>query len=301
MKPATLRKRHLRLRPTGYGVVFIIVLSAMTVGSMNYNINLGFLLTFLLGAMALVSVVHTCRSLKGLDILSVSAKPVFAGQTAIFQIQCRLESPPGTTVFFSFSKSETASRDFEAERLERVAVKITANQRGRFNPGPLWVSSRYPFGLFRLIAGVPLNASCLVYPKPVRDTAAGDQQIVAPDDKGDWMVPGIDDFQGLKAYQPGEALEHIYWKAFSRGQGLQTKHFAQPAATSIVFDWQGVPGIHMERKLSVLCDCVIRAHRLNLSYGLKLPDRTISPDRGKAHRQNCLRALALYNIRSREP
>lgn len=297
MKPAALRKKHLRLRPTSYGFVFIIVLSAMTAGSMNYNINLGFLLTFLLGAMALVSIVHTCRSLKGLDILSVSAKPVFAGQAAVFEIQCRLENPPGATVFFSFSKSETISHDFDAERVERIPVKITAGRRGRFNPGPLWVSSRYPLGLFRLTVGIPLNTSCLVYPKPIRDSAAGDQQIAAPDDKGNWIVPGIDDFQGLKTYQPGESLEHIYWKAFSRGQGLQIKHFAQPAAVSIVFDWQAVSGLHMERKLSVLCDCVIRAHRLNMSYGLTLPDRTISPERGAAHRQNCLSALALYNIR----
>ena len=44
------------------------------------------------------------------------------------------------------------------------------------------------------------------------------------------------------------------------------------------------------------CDMVIKAHRLNMTFGLKLPGQTIDPDRGEAHRQKCLKALSLYAL-----
>ena len=50
--PHTLQPNRLKIRPTRYGNVFILLLLGMFVGSINYNNNLGFLLTFLLASMA---------------------------------------------------------------------------------------------------------------------------------------------------------------------------------------------------------------------------------------------------------
>jgi uncharacterized protein (DUF58 family) len=108
----------------------------------------------------------------------------------------------------------------------------------------------------------------------------------------------MDDFNELQTYRPGDPLQHIYWKAFSREQGLHIKGFTETTGTSILFDWDAVEGKNIEYRLSRLCDMVLEANRLNLSYGLKLPDRIIPPASGDAHRQACLKALALYNTGS---
>ena len=76
--PQTLDRKRVYIFPTRYGFVFILVLFAMLLGSMNHNNNLGFLLTFLLSGMALVSILHTYRNMIGLEILSVAATPIFA-------------------------------------------------------------------------------------------------------------------------------------------------------------------------------------------------------------------------------
>ena len=48
-----------------------------------------------------------------------------------------------------------------------------------------------------------------------------------------------------------------------------------------------------EKKLSRLCAWVLRADKLGLDYGLRLPALQIKPASGEAHKRQCLEALAL--------
>ncbi|MGK0272884.1 MAG: hypothetical protein ACI88H_003560, partial [Cocleimonas sp.] len=46
--------------------------------------------------------------------------------------------------------------------------------------------------------------------------------------------------------------------------------------------------------LSHLCALVLQYHQEQQTYGLKLPDKTIQPASGDAHKNTCLMALALF-------
>lgn len=294
MQVITTRGKDIRIRPTGYGVLFGVVVAAMTLGSVNYNNNLGLLLAFLLGGMAMASLLHTYKNLTGLQIFSVAARPIFAGETAVYELQVCAEALPKRSISFSFLQSEATCQDMITRVPQYLSLSIPVDQRGWHNPGPLRVETRYPFGLFRSIAHVSLGIHCLVYPKPVSGPLAAVQNYASSGSEGGKELPGVDDFKGLQPYLPGEPVEHIYWKAFSRGQGLQIKQFVEPAGTLIVFDWNSIKGVSVEHKLSRLCDAVLKAHRFNLFYGLNLPGKSILPDAGNTHRQNCLKSLALF-------
>ena len=77
----TLHYRRIYILPTGNGVSFGVVLLVMLIGSMNYNLSLGYLLTFLLGGMATASILHTFRNLLGLRLRTGRTSPDFAGGT----------------------------------------------------------------------------------------------------------------------------------------------------------------------------------------------------------------------------
>ncbi len=81
-----LHTKRIYILPTGVGLVFALMTFAMLLGSMNYNNNLSFVLTFLLVGLGLVSM-HQCqRNLVGLELGFAGADPVFAGQAAQFRI-----------------------------------------------------------------------------------------------------------------------------------------------------------------------------------------------------------------------
>ena len=63
-----LRASRVYILPTGVGLVFALMTFAMLLGSMNYNNNLSFVLTFILVGIGLVSM-HQCqRNLVALEL-----------------------------------------------------------------------------------------------------------------------------------------------------------------------------------------------------------------------------------------
>lgn len=295
--PFILGGKRIYVLPTRHGILFLIVLAGMLMGSVNYNNNLGFLLTFLLGGMAFVSVIHTYRNLSGAAILSARAKPVFAGERAVFEFLVRADNQrPLIDLRFALKQLETASGDLTPGDDCLFMLSVPTEKRGLLNPGPLYVSTIYPLGLFKAWSRISVDVECPVYPKPLPSPHEPSSTDSQGREEGAGTGPGVDDFQGLRAYQPGDPLQRIYWKSFSRGMGLYTKSFVGILGTSVLLDWKVLKHGDPERKLSWLCDMVLKADWHNLAYGLSLPGRTIQPGRGNAHKHKCLKSLAGYEL-----
>jgi len=294
-------KNRIRIRPTRFGKTFLFILAAMLVGSLNSNNNLGFLLIFLLGSMAAVSVFHTRRNLIGLQLTQIRAKPVFAGEPANFNILLKKNGSETWALQIALAGENPAVIDVADNTPAAVQVSVRSMKRGLLTPGPLEITTQYPFGLFQARTTLPHSAVCLVFPRPIAGplTTAPGGAVQGAESGG--TGPGADDFVGLKAYQPGDNLGHIAWKSFSRGQGLQVKQFIGETGRSLTIDWYLLSEPHLEKKLSRLCGMVLQAHQSGLQYGLRLPAGTIAPARGDQHLNTCLARLALFGLPGEAP
>ena len=295
--PYSLSGRKLYILPTRQGLFFLIVLLVMLLGSLNYNNNPGFLFTFLLGSMALISMLHTHKNLSGIVIVSASAKPVFAKDTIRLQITIRPTGIKHPLMVFCFSGEEAVEVTLNGKRDHTIEVPIRTNTRGIYHPPPLTVSTRYPFGLFRAWSKPELNIETIVYPEAVACTYSAAIEFSGRENDGRIETAGVEDFKELRSYNPGDSLNRVSWKSLSKGRGLLTKEFIGYTGASIIIDWNEIHGTDPERRLSCLCDMVLKAHNMNHSYGLRLPGKYIEPGEAKdaLHRQKCLMALALFN------
>jgi uncharacterized protein (DUF58 family) len=292
--PLTLRRPRCRIRPTRFGYVFILLLLAMYLGSINYGNNLGFLLTFLLGSMMLVSIGQSYKQIAGITILSCHTRPIFAGRQASFEFTVRGGSKSHKWIGFEFNQDQQTLYDIPAGHTKRVAVKAAAPSRGMLRPGPLTLFTDYPLGLFRVQVKLDLNLECIVYPQPIFAELNTNVEKSTNSFEGDVRGYGVDDFRGLKVYAAGDPQQRISWRASSRGQGLFVKDFEGQYGSSVYLDWQAFKEPDLERKLSMLCHMVLSAHQNSLTFGLKLPAKTIAPQRGDIHRHRCLKALAFF-------
>jgi uncharacterized protein (DUF58 family) len=292
--PIILDRKKIRIRPTRNGLIFIVLVLAMFLGSLNYNNNLGFILTFLLGSLAFVSIAHTYKNVAGITFGSSFAQSVFAGQKAVFEFIIPGDTATRVRIGFGFRDCQIAYYDLTAHEDNRVRVLVGAPTRGVLNPGPLRIHSDYPLGLFQVGTRIDPDLECLIYPIP----QAGKVRIVdarsADGDDVAHSAPGSDDFQGLKGYTPGDSLQRISWKASSRGQGLFTKDFTGRYRSTVFLDWHSLGTPDPEDKLSLLCHMVLNAYQNDVTYGLRLPGTSIQPGNGRGHRIRCLKALALY-------
>lgn len=292
-----LPRGRLRIRPTRYGFIFLAMLGALLLGSVNHNNNLGYLLTFLLGGMAFSSLFHTRRNMNSLILTPPRCRPVFAGQIARFAFTI-LGSPGASPILsFRFSEGEAIPLTLPPGGKTTVEVPVSAVKRGLLRPSSLLMSTSYPLGLFQASRSIPVHATCLVYPKPAPGPLLS---VPGPDDhesEGDSGGSGVEDFAGLDAYQPGDPLQHISWKSYSRGQGLYSKKFEGLRGKSVYFDPDALTGLDIETKLARVCFMILKAEAMRTPYGLKLGGRVRKPSLGEKHKRQCLSELALAGRR----
>jgi len=88
-----LRAGRVYILPTGVGIVFALMAIAMLLGSMNYNNNLSFALTFFLIGLGFVAM-HSCqRNLVGLALKTDDAAAAREARAASARPR-RLHEPP---------------------------------------------------------------------------------------------------------------------------------------------------------------------------------------------------------------
>lgn len=288
----TLNQRRIFIFLTRQGGLAALVIAALFVGGINYANNLLLAVSFFLASLFVIAIHHTYANLSGLRITAVSASPAFASEEARFLL--RLD--------------DAREREHESLLLEwngavvpvawvngvqDVAVPLPTAKRGWFRPPRLRLSSTYPLGLLRAWTWLDLDMAAIVYPHP----EASDAMPTGPGRDGEGERQrrrGHEDFDGLRDFTPGDPLAHISWKHLARGRGLLTKTYASEEIGSDMLDWDALPGLGIETRLSRLAWWVVMLAQQNHAYGLRLPGREIAAGIGIEQRDTCLRALALF-------
>jgi uncharacterized protein (DUF58 family) len=292
-----LVQRRVFILPSRQGLLFGGVVVLMLIGSVNYDLSLGFILSFLLGATGIQSMLHTFRNLANLRIAPGKVQPVFAGEQAQFQIRISNEAR-----LHRYSVGVTRDRlnavyvDVPPGEEAVPTVAITATRRGWLRPGRLTLFTFFPVGLFRAWSYADLDMHALVYPAPA---TPGLPIPVPAAGSGDGGVHGHghDEFSGLRPYRPGDSPRHIAWKAVARDDTILTKQFSGRADAELWLDWEFLPpSMESENRIAHLTRWVLDADSAGLAYGLRLPGLSLPIANGSAHRSDCLRALALYGL-----
>ncbi|MDD2914946.1 MAG: DUF58 domain-containing protein [Gallionella sp.] len=292
-----LSQRRIFIIPTRRGFALAFVLVLMLVGDINYNLSLGYVLTFLLAMMAIMSMLHTFRNLAQLEIRAVRADAVFSGETAQFLLHFNNSSALARYQLCLTAQASGQTPlcfDVPALRDSGIAFPLPATRRGWLALGELKLHTEFPLGLFYAWSYLHFDTRCMVYPKPLPDAPL--PFGTRPDGAGKHNIAGDDDFGGLRNYVAGDALPRIAWKAFARGRGLQVKQFITQAGEELWLDIAETPDQNEEAKLARMARWVLDAEAQGLRYGLRLPDGEMPPENGGAHRDECLRRIALFNL-----
>lgn len=297
VRTITLDRRHIYVLPNRYGMMMVVVLGVMLAASLNYGLSLGFVFTFWLTGICLVSIFHTYRNLQGLTLHLGEATPVFAGGTALFPVA--VDNQPGParhalSVAMEENTPKDQPRDVAANSLDWLPLACAAPRRGWLQPGRFYIQSTYPLGLVRGWSLLDLEGACLVYPAP-EETAPPLPLGANREGEQGAGTPEGEDFQGLREYREGDSPRHIHWKTLARQDTLLVKQFGGLARQGVWLDFTALAPLDSEARLSRLCRWVLLAEQRDCLWGLRLPGLELPMAHGETHRQACLRALALYD------
>ncbi len=296
-RPVTqLHSKRVYILPTGVGLIFALMTFAMLLGSMNYNNNLSFLLTFLLSSLGLVAM-HQCqRNLVGLELAFAGVDPVFSGQAATFRIAISNRSKNFRYNLQVYSdKIASDTHDLAPGESVVFNLEIPTTSRGYIPLRRFGVRTLFPFELFRAWAWVHMDLKGLVYPHPAEQvpeppatrSSQGHRQHDAR---------GEEDFAGLRNFNIGDSPRQIAWKAYARAGELYSKQFSGADTSSQWFDFDRIAETDVEKRLSILTRWIIDAERLREDYGLRMPGKEFPPAHNEAQRHSCLQSLAVFGL-----
>lgn len=302
----TLTQRTVYILPTRPGLMLGVTLLTLLVASINYQLNLGYLLTFLLAGSALVGM-HVCHgTLRGIAMHVIAPPAQYAGAMAAFDIKLSNEKRNirhgiGLRVLSLDAKAKQdhwSWADVPAQGSSTVQVAFQPAQRGLHRLPTLTAETRFPLGTFRVWTVWRPAAQVLVYPAP--ETHAPPLPPGEPRSGGAAPVARAQnsgEFDGVRAYRRGDPLKLIVWKKAAKadesGNGLVVRDTQQAQRHELWLDFSMAGAGGVEQKLSRLCAWVLAADQLALDYGLRLPSLEIKPASGEAHKRQCLEALAL--------
>ncbi|CAA9429423.1 MAG: FIG002343: hypothetical protein [uncultured Ramlibacter sp.] len=294
----TLTQRNVYILPTRPGLMLAFTLLVLLVASINYQLNLGYLLTFLLAGCAAVGM-HVCHAtLRGLSMAMTAPDPVFAGSNAPLRIV--LTNPRkatrygiGLAVLDSDHEDRWAWSDVPGQGSAVVEVAFQPQQRGLHRVPPLTAETRFPLGTFRVWTVWRPAAQVLVYPQPEALPPALPEGEPRSGTTGPSRVHTSGEFDGVRAYRRGDPMKLVVWKKAAKTDELVSRDTQQAQRRELWLDFTQAGATDIEARLARLAAWVLQADKLGVDYGLRLPGQEIRPDTGEGHRRRCLEALAL--------
>ncbi|WP_251973126.1 DUF58 domain-containing protein [Sphaerotilus microaerophilus] len=321
-----LTQRNVYILPTGAGWLFAVLLLTLLLASINYQLNLGYLLTFALAGIGLSSMHSTHANLRGLQLLAQAGEPVFVGEAASLRITLseaapsarsrwsvrrarrprhgiglRL-SPSGTHSGFATRGSEGWTwADLSAGGEGRVLLAQVLPRRGWQGCGSVALETRFPFGLFRAWAVWHPAGRWLAWPAPEAPVPPLPWQAAHPGEQanvGNSPALAADEPLGLRAWRRGDPMSQVHWKRSAQalaGDGsLVSRETGGHPPDDLQLDWSALTGLDAERRLARLTAWVLAAEQAGVPYTLHLPGSRLEAGLGPGQRREALQRLACW-------
>ena len=294
-----LGQRNIYILPTKAGFLFAVTLTVMLLAAINYQLSLGYALTFLLAGAGVVSMHMTHGNLRGLTLHLRPLQPAFAQEPARLEV---VLSNPGAErhgLALRFEDRSAHGRSFawcEAPGGGQGTAHLSfvPAHRGWHATPVLVLETVFPFGLFRAWTVWRPAARALAWPKPEPLPPPLPQSAARSGDERVQHRSAGSELDGVRPWRRGDTMRQVVWKKVARSGQLVSRETAGQASRLLWLDWAEAAVPDTEQRLSRLTAWVLQADREGLDCGLRLPGRELQPQQGETHLRAALDLLAQW-------
>jgi uncharacterized protein (DUF58 family) len=295
----TLGQRNIYIVPTRGGLSFAALLLLMLLTAINYQLNLGYVLAFLLAGAAAVSMHMTHATLRGLTLRIKPGPPGWADEPALLDVV--LHSPDRARHALAVRWRDRGRRgqtwtavDVPAGGQASATLSFVPHARGWHTVPALIVETGYPFGFFRAWTVWRPAARVLAWPQPEHPAPGLPAPQPVPGEQMALQRAAGGELDGVRPWRRGDSLRQVVWKKVARSGELVSRETAASGSRELWLDWTATQG-GVESRLSRLAAWVEMAERGGLVWGLRLPGVELDSAQGDAHRRQALERLATWS------
>ncbi|MET3108630.1 uncharacterized protein (DUF58 family) [Oxalobacteraceae bacterium GrIS 2.11] len=294
-----LNRHRIYILPSKAGLVYALVLLTIFITSINYNLNLGYALDFVLISCGWLGINFTFRNLSGIGLTASPSPAVYLGDMAHFSVHLNNRAKHARyAINIGFSDAPAQCADIPQHSTADLTLATPTTQRGWMACPRIRIQTTFPYGLLNAWSYWNTTQKILVYPAPEINPPA--LPFGTGGSTGTDLVAGNDDFSGVRNYKLGDPLKQLAWRQIARqsasgNEVLISKHFEGGQQKICLLDLAALPPqLDLEQKLSRLCAWLLAAEREQVSYAFKLGQMQIPKNSGADHQAACLTALALF-------
>ena len=252
MTSPKITRRSTNVAITIEGWYYIGMLAFVVAAAMIRDINLLYIMAGMMLGPLMFSWYASTRSLRRIEVnrrypslVSVS-EPLFVEVTAtkpkanphasstvvqdrICRDGARNRLATETQLYFPAIRSGTS---------EDASYRVTLQNRGRYNLGPMKVSTSMPLGLIQVTKTFEQDAFLLVSPKIGSLSTAWSRHLEFKNDGGQKSARrrgnAEGDFYGMREYRNGDSLSRIHWRTSAKRDKLTVRQFEQRVNQDLV-------------------------------------------------------------------
>jgi uncharacterized protein (DUF58 family) len=298
-----LGQRNVYILPTRAGITFGLTLLVMLLASINYQLNLGYALTFLLAGAGLVSMHLTHNNLRGLTLHLRPTSAVFAGTPALLEVVVTNPNRERFALALRFDSSVAGAAkpsdplawcDAPARGQTSMHISLAPGHRGWHQVPALVMETVFPFGLFRAWTVWRPAGRVLAWPKPEQAPPPLPHAAASHSEERAARRSSGNEWDGVRPWRRGDTMRQVVWKKVARSGELVSRETASQASRQMWLDWADAQTGDVELRLSRLTAWLLTAEREGLACGLRLPGHVIEPGHGELHRRTALDLLAQW-------
>jgi uncharacterized protein (DUF58 family) len=291
-------------RLTRDGWLYCLVTLGLAIAGLNTGNNLVYLLVSMLLAVILVSGILAGQSMRGLQLTPLLPEEVYAGRPAISGavLRNRKRRLASYAIRVETPGSATGQQALHVPRLgpgveRQLTWQVMLPRRGRHRLPAVWITTRFPFGLFVWREQAVAEPEVLVFPAvdpvpPERLRRHGGFGQIATHRRGRG-----DDLYNLRPYRAGDDPRLIHWRSSAKTPERMVRELAEDAARDVRLILTGEPhhdAARLERAVSEVASLAVHFLRAGVGVELRGPGLEVPLGRGRHQERRILTALALY-------
>ncbi|CAM3292123.1 Transglutaminase-like domain-containing protein [Deinococcus saxicola] len=283
----------LSLRPTRFGLAFLVLVTLTLVGCINYGLSLGYGLTFLLGGVWVMASTGVARAARQIRLTLSAPVGASAGGEALFTLTVTATVAGAVTLDLKSGAGDTRTVTLRvaAGEVRTLTVPIPARTRGPLTLTPSAPAALDFLGLWAAGLAAPSPVTVNVAPAPEMNAPSAPPRHVPGRGDGHSRTRGDEEFAGLRPYTPGDSPRQISWRHVARTGNLLTRETDAAQGQVRLLDWAATAG-ETEARLSRLAAWVGELGSAGLPFALKLPGAALAAGSGEAQRLAALKLLA---------
>ena len=237
--------RRINIATTAEGWYYIGMLAFIVAGAMIRDINLLYIMAGMMLGPFFFSWYASIKSLRRIKVQRRFPKLVSVGDPLFIEVE--LSKPKGSPRAFATVVQDRILREGDSSKFattmelffpmirsggaEVASYRATLQQRGRYDLGPMKVSTSMPLGLVRVTKSFDDETHVLVSPKIGSLSTAWSRHLEFKNDGGQKSARRRGntegDFYGMREWRNGDSLNRIHWRTSAKRDKLTVRQFEQ--------------------------------------------------------------------------